>query len=66
MNNSENKSRSKIFSLKNILKCIGYFVLFVLVMNAISSASETPLKAIIGLLCVIVYQLWAIMEKLNK
>jgi hypothetical protein len=66
MNNSENKSCGKIFSLKNLLKCIGYFVLFVLVMNAISSASEAPLKVIIGLLGVIVYQLWIISEKLNK
>ena len=66
MNNSDNKSCNKFFSLKNMLKCFWYTFLIILALIAINAVLSEPMKAIVGLLCVIVYQLWAILAKLNK
>ncbi len=63
MNNSDNKSRSKIFNLKNILKCLGYLWLLSLI---IESVPNNPAKAVSGLLCAIVIYLELIIQKLSK
>ncbi len=66
MTNSNYKSCNKFSSLKNISKCFWYTFLIILALIAINAVLSEPMKAIVGLLCVIVYQLWAILAKLNK